>query len=198
MSFGREFATPDAYCREGFDRALKGLRFPAEVIEPLYLAFKEGHQAGDPRLQLRLISAVLDGVDWNWPWWEECATELDALGLWPLAWSTYWFSIPKPFDWDAIPIGRRLEYLSNTLSKFAYTAHSWAQKIDPAVRSVFYPTILTAAKCEATQYMVKKHKARVEAGDATALPPYFPMDHAVLMSEFIAPGHKRLISKYDD
>ncbi len=193
-----KFATPQMHCREGFNRALTGLSIPQATIAPFYAAFEEGHRSGDPRHQLKLITIALDGVDWRWPWWEQCATELQSLNLWPLSWTSRDHRVPRPFKWDIVSPDTALKILSNTLSTFAFIARSWAQSTNPAVWAAFCPTILTGADCPATRYMVKKHKALVEAGNADALPPYFPMDHACLSSNSRRPGGKRAWSRYDE
>ena len=188
-NFGLQFATPPKFCLEGFNRIYLGLDIPAEMEAPLYAAFERGHRSGDPRLQLQLLTEVLNGVSWSWPWLNACADELAAAGLMSLTWRR--FGIGHPTDWRKCAIPSLIELLSFTLSKSAFTVFNWSQMTHPDVLLVSKPTVILAGgQCDASLYMVNKYRCQIEALDGTVLPPFFPMDLSLLTS--IWPRRARL------
>lgn len=81
-----EFATADAFIREGFDRIVGPIGLADDLRSALFADYAHAHKSGDPRAEGAAFAKRLSGIDWRWPWFEEWYQHFAALGAWPRLW----------------------------------------------------------------------------------------------------------------
>ena len=169
-----EFGTPLAHIKAGFARIAAGLDISAEQESDLFEAFVTGHWSGDDRKLDKLVAPILARAPWRWPWFDECAAELEQAGVWPLVWTqdciipgTRLAHIPPPIQRN---------FLIRTLATAAFAERDAANFIDPDIRHFYRVTLkVSDERCTAERRVCAKHIAEVEGYDFSIMPPYYPM-----------------------
>ena len=169
-----QFALSLEHQRAGFDRIMAGLDLPRDRHEPLFQCFHRAEWDGlGTREAGKGITAVLAGVDWRWPWLEGFGAAFDHAGIWPLVWDRF-YRLARPLIWADVHPATRSEMLFSSL----YRASRTVQDVESlsSTQGIFTWTLKGETLCPVESAFVVAHSTAVEAGDYTALPPFFPGD----------------------
>lgn len=169
-----DFRTPLPIHKAAFARIAPGLAMPREGLELLRTAYQAADRSGDPKRFWRDVSDALAQHVWRWPWLEACAALMQDAGLWPLAWTQE--GVPRPFEWYEVSHAARVNLMLRTLGSAVATERALASLKDAGGVPVKLTLKSGDPRCAASIDAEVKHIARVEAGDRSALPPYFPGD----------------------
>lgn len=173
-----DFRTPLPIHKAAFARVAPGLAMPREGLERLRTAYQAADRSGDPKRNWRDVCDALAQHAWRWPWLEVCAAQMQGTGLWPLAWTQE--GLPQPLDWHEVSHAARVNLMLQTLGAAVATERALASLKDVGGIPVKLTLESGDPRCVASIDAESKHIAKVEAGDRSALPPYFPGDATYL------------------
>jgi hypothetical protein len=178
FGFGKAFATETGDCRSGFDRVLQGVELDVGMdLEALYVAFETGHREGDSRLTRKLMSAYLEGRQWRWRWFIECAADFERQGVWPQSWT--WRGIEPPLQWEHLGDDTKIEMLERHLSICAFEARNYRERYsNPHVLGAWRFTLCATPGCPVEAAIVERKRAAIERDNFSDGPPYFPDDRS--------------------
>ena len=178
-NFGSAFAPDRKFIKAALARVARGIDMAPSVWAALCKRLEPAIISGDPRAEAR-AARVLDGQPWRWPWFESCARDFDAAGVWPRGWHAE--GIVPPLAWETVGEALRRDLLLRTVAFSTYAERDAANLQDPSIRIVFRPTLRAEDDCSASRLVSKMHLMQIEAGDFAELPPYFPADPTTLDS----------------
>lgn len=176
FGFGPEFAPKPKFIRAGFDRIASDLLLPAHAKTRLRRAFAAAIVTGDRKKERAAVASVLRGIDWRWPWFDRSADLFEKNGVWPIYWRN-WDILPR-LQWDAIPIEVREEFLLMCLAGAVYGERDFAD-ITEVLRDGaggVMTVIGSNDACEVEKTFVEVYRPRIEAGDYSVRPAFFPGD----------------------
>lgn len=85
-SFGSQFVPDEEYTKQGFNWVFDGIAIDQEVRTALLISYLAVRCTGDPRKEEAVFHQHLDGVRWDWPWFDEWRDCFSEAGLWPYMW----------------------------------------------------------------------------------------------------------------
>jgi len=170
-----DFRTPLPAHRAAFARMAPGFDLPAAAKEELRTLFQAAERSGDPARLRRTLRDFFGQYIWHWPWFDTCAAELEAAGVWPLCWTQD--GITPDTRWQAIPHNVKADLVGRALVTAAYTERDLANLRQLQRDGVSRPIgrlHLDDDRCAASRWAFARHALAVERGDFATLPPLFP------------------------
>ena len=167
MRFGPDFARPAALCREAWEKVAGPARLPTALRE----AWIAANGTGDPRQEVKALAEGLRGVAWSWPWFATWQRDFDARGALPYIWESN--------DYRLRPERARVAILAHTLNTVLGALDRASGLPELAERRGGYRLVVIAG-CPVEADVASRYAQRIEAGDLSTVPPFFPGDRTSL------------------
>jgi hypothetical protein len=169
-----QFATPEAAIKRGFERIeAKGLKLGFWRGSLLYTDFKRAHEKGED--ERAAVVTCLAGRAWDWPWFSDMSIAFQQIGFWPAMWEDAGLAPPPP--WTRIEEDVKGSLLALTLVASVLVVRDIGDLI-PTIKTTGWRITLVPGNpnCPAEKHFTKLNKRKVERGNISAVPPFFPGD----------------------
>ena len=171
-----DFKTPLPIHRKAFARIAPTLGLSDAGKDELRKAFQAADRSGDTRRTYHDGREALGRFAWYWPWFDDCAADMEAAGVWPFRWQEVGIAVDT--GWHDIPHSVKCELVTATLASAVYAERELASLKELqgpfAVGNPRLDLRIDDDRCAASRWAFDKHARAVAGGDLSALPPYFP------------------------
>lgn len=148
----------------------------SSLILPLYTY---ANQSGRPRLE-PLALAILEEIEWNWPWYEGWFGHFEKTKMWPYMWNQGEKDMAHMLRYAATRQLRRhrVAIMAHALSHISVNVRTFEQRKSSFERRGW--KIAASIGCAVEDEVKEQMAATVELSDWQTWPPFFPGDRTAI------------------